>query len=136
MFLPQEIVHTKRDTVPPTRAELSHFIAGWVNGAVSEGQIGAFAMATLLKGMSTDACVSLPLAMWDSGEILRWSRLPDPLVDKHSTGGVGDLVSLVLVSLVATCGGFMLMISGLGLGPRVHSRKTRVHRRLQLNAER
>jgi thymidine phosphorylase len=73
-------------------------------------------MATLLKGMSLDECVSLTLAMRDSGETLSWSELPGPIVDKHSTGGVGDLVSLVLGPLVAACGGFVPMISGRGLG--------------------
>ena len=116
MFLPQEIIRKKRDAIPLTPAELSHFIGGVVDGAVSESQIAAFAMATLLKGMSIDECVSLTLAMRDSGEILGWSGLPGPVVDKHSTGGVGDLVSLVLGPLVAACGGFIPMISGRGLG--------------------
>jgi thymidine phosphorylase len=72
-------------------------------------------MATLLKGMSIEECVSLTLAMRDSGEVLDWRDLPGPVVDKHSTGGVGDLVSLVLGPLVAACGGFVPMISGRGL---------------------
>ena len=116
MFLPQEIIRKKRDAIPLTPAELSHFIGGVVDGAVSESQIAAFAMATLLKGMSIEECVSLTLAMRDSGEILDWSGLPGPVVDTHSTGGVGDLVSLVLGPLVAACGGFVPMISGRGLG--------------------
>lgn len=116
MFLPQEIIRKKRDASALTREELSQFIAGVVAGTVSEGQIAAFAMATLLKGMSIDECVSLTLAMRDSGETLRWDDLPGPVVDKHSTGGVGDLVSLVLGPLVAACGGFVPMISGRCLG--------------------
>ncbi|MFM8364656.1 MAG: thymidine phosphorylase, partial [Verrucomicrobiota bacterium] len=116
MFLPQETIRRKRDGVSLTREEMSQFIHGVVDGSVGEGQIAAFAMATLLKGMSIDECVSLTLAMRDSGERLDWSGLPGPVVDKHSTGGVGDLVSLVLGPLVAACGGFVPMISGRGLG--------------------
>ncbi len=116
MFLPQETIRRKRDGEPLTREEISKFIRGVADGSVGEGQIAAFAMATLLKGMSIDECVSLTLAMRDSGERLDWSGLPGPVVDKHSTGGVGDLVSLVLGPLVAACGGFVPMISGRGLG--------------------
>jgi thymidine phosphorylase len=116
MFLPQETIRRKRDGESLSREEISRFIQGVVEGSVGEGQIAAFAMATLLKGMSIDECVSLTLAMRDSGERLDWSGLPGPVVDKHSTGGVGDLVSLVLGPLVAACGGFVPMISGRGLG--------------------
>jgi thymidine phosphorylase len=116
MFLPQETIRRKRDGQPLSRDEISQFIQGVVDGSVGEGQIAAFAMATLLKGMSIDECVSLTLAMRNSGETLDWSGLPGPVVDKHSTGGVGDLVSLVLGPLVAACGGFVPMISGRGLG--------------------
>lgn len=116
MFLPQEVIRKKRDATPLTRDELQKFISGVVDGSVGEGQIAAFAMATLLRGMSIEECVSLTLAMRDSGETLDWSSLPGPVVDKHSTGGVGDLVSLVLGPLVAACGGFVPMISGRGLG--------------------
>ena len=116
MFLPQEIIRKKRDGTPLERAQISQFIHGVVEGTVGEGQIAAFAMATLLKGMSIEECVSLTLAMRDSGEVLDWRDLPGPVVDKHSTGGVGDLVSLVLGPLVAACGGFVPMISGRGLG--------------------
>lgn len=116
MFLPQETIRRKRDGESLAREEISRFIQGVVDGSVGEGQIAAFAMATLLKGMSIDECVSLTLAMRDSGERLDWSGLPGPVVDKHSTGGVGDLVSLVLGPLVAACGGFVPMISGRGLG--------------------
>ena len=115
MFLPQETIRKKRDGLPVPREEISQFIRGVVDGKVGEGQIAAFAMATLLKGMSIEECVSLTLAMRDSGAVLDWRDLPGPVVDKHSTGGVGDLVSLVLGPLVAACGGFVPMISGRGL---------------------
>ena len=116
MFLPQETIRKKRDGRPLDRAEITQFIHGVVEGSVGEGQIAAFAMDTLLKGMSIEECVSLTLAMRDSGEVLDWRDLPGPVVDKHSTGGGGDLVSLGLGPLVAACGGFVPMISGRGLG--------------------
>lgn len=116
MFLPQEIIRRKRDGGVLGRDEIAAFIQGVVDGTVGEGQIGAFAMAVLLKGMEVDECVSLTLAMRDSGDVLSWEGLPGPVVDKHSTGGVGDLVSLVLGPLVAACGGYVPMISGRGLG--------------------
>lgn len=116
MILPQETIRKKRDGTPLGQEEISAFIKGIVAGDIGEAQIAAFAMATLLKGMSNKECVFLTLAMRDSGETLSWSSLPGPVVDKHSTGGVGDLVSLVLGPLVAACGGFVPMISGRGLG--------------------
>ncbi len=116
MFLPQETIRKKRDGIPLSREEISTFISGVANESISEAQIAAFAMATLLKGMNIGECASLTLAMCDSGETLDWSALPGPVVDKHSTGGVGDLVSLVLGPLVAACGAFVPMISGRGLG--------------------
>lgn len=116
MFLPQEVIRRKRDGLPLTRGEVGQFVRGVVDGTVGEGQIAAFAMATLLKGMTIEECVSLTMAMRDSGDTLAWGDLPGPVVDKHSTGGVGDLVSLVLGPLVAACGGFVPMISGRGLG--------------------
>ena len=87
-----------------------------VSGAVSEGQVAAFAMAVFFNGMSRDEAVALTLAMRDSGGVLDWSDLPGPVTDKHSTGGVGDNVSLMLAPIVAACGAFVPMISGRGLG--------------------
>ncbi|TIW14632.1 MAG: thymidine phosphorylase, partial [Mesorhizobium sp.] len=83
---------------------------------VSDGQVGAFAMAVFLKGMSREEAVALTLAMRDSGDVLDWSDLPGPVTDKHSTGGVGDNVSLMLAPIVAACGAYVPMISGRGLG--------------------
>ena len=83
---------------------------------MSEGQIAALAMATVLNGMERDEAVALTLAMRDSGTVLDWSDLPGPVVDKHSTGGVGDNVSLMLAPIVAACGAYVPMISGRGLG--------------------
>ncbi len=114
-MLPQEVIRAKRDGAILTAAEIGEFVNGLVNGAVTEGQAAAFAMAVYFRGMTTDEAVALTLAMRDSGAVLRWD-LPGPVLDKHSTGGVGDTVSLMLAPMVAACGGFVPMISGRGLG--------------------
>ncbi len=115
-MLPQEIIRRKRDgqRLPP--ADIAAFVAGLTSGAVSEGQVAAFAMAVFFNGMTREEAVALTLAMRDSGTVLDWSDLPGPAVDKHSTGGVGDNVSLMLAPIVAACGGFVPMLSGRGLG--------------------
>jgi len=119
-LLPQEIIRTKRDGGRLSDAEIDEFISGVTDGRVTEGQVAAFAMAVLLNGMDRDETVALTLAMRDSGDVLDWSDLGQatdlPIVDKHSTGGVGDNVSLMLAPAVAACGGFVPMISGRGLG--------------------
>ena len=91
---------------------------GITDGSVSDAQVGAFAMAVVLRGMSADERVALTGAMMRSGEVLDWSEagLSAPVLDKHSTGGVGDKVSLLLAPIVAACGGAVPMISGRGLG--------------------
>ncbi|MDB5367072.1 MAG: thymidine phosphorylase, partial [Rhodospirillales bacterium] len=115
MFLPQETIRTKRDGKPLDAREIAAFIDGIANGRVTEGQAAAFAMAVLLKGMNTPERVALTEAMTRSGEMLRWD-LPGPVLDKHSTGGIGDKVSLILAPLVASCGGYVPMVAGRGLG--------------------
>ena len=114
-MLPQEIIRRKRDGGKLTGAEIRFMVEGLTSGAVGEGQVAAFAMAVLIKGMSVDERVALTLAMRDSGTVLRWD-LPGPVLDKHSSGGIGDNVSLMLTPMVAACGGFVPMISGRGLG--------------------
>ena len=114
-MLPQEIIRAKRDGKVLAAADIAEFIAGLTSGAVSEGQAAAFAMAVYFKGMNTAERVALTTAMRDSGTVLSWD-LPGPVLDKHSTGGVGDTVSLMLAPLVAACGGYVPMISGRGLG--------------------
>lgn len=86
------------------------------DGSWSEGQVGAFAMAVAWRGLDARECRDFTFALRDSGEVLDWSDLPGPALDKHSTGGVGDCVSLALAPLLAACGGFVPMISGRGLG--------------------
>jgi thymidine phosphorylase len=114
-MLPQEIIRTKRDGKRLTTQEIDDFVGGLTSGAVADAQAGAFAMAVYLQGMDVDEAVALTQAMTASGTQLRWD-LPGPVVDKHSTGGVGDTVSLMLGPMVAACGGYVPMISGRGLG--------------------
>ena len=118
MFLPQEIIRKKRDGRALEAADINAFIRGVAADEVSEGQIAAFTMATYLNGMTSEEAVALTRAMRDSGRVLDWKvlNLPGPIVDKHSTGGVGDVVSLMMGPMIAACGGFVPMISGRGLG--------------------
>ena len=117
-YLPQEIIRRKRDGKSLNREEIDFFAAGLTNGSISDSQAAAFAMAVYFQGLSREECVALTLAMRDSGDVLEWqdNNLDGPVIDKHSTGGVGDLVSLVLGPLLAACGGYVPMISGRGLG--------------------
>ena len=118
MFLNQEIVRKKRDGGALSAAEIQFFVGGIVDGRTTEGQIAALAMAVFFNDMNMDERVAFTLAMRDSGQVLEWRSLdlPGPVVDKHSTGGVGDVVSLMLGPMIAACGGFVPMISGRGLG--------------------
>ncbi len=122
-MLATEIIRSKRDGGALTPAQIEAFVQGLTcdssgHGAWSEGQIAALAMAVLLRGMGADECVALTRAMTASGEVLQWqgAGLHGPILDKHSTGGVGDKVSLLLAPIVAACGGVVPMISGRGLG--------------------
>ncbi len=117
-MLPQEIIRKKRDGGTLTTQEIHFFVHGIAQGSVTEGQIAAFAMAVYFRDMTMDERVAFTLAMRDSGEVLEWRSLElgGPVLDKHSTGGVGDVVSLLLGPMVAACGGFVPMISGRGLG--------------------
>ena len=115
MMLPQELIRAKRDGGILDEAEIADFIAGLTDGRVTEGQAAAFAMAVFFRGLSLPERVALTRAMTRSGTVLAWD-LPGPVLDKHSTGGVGDTVSLVLAPMVAACGGYVPMISGRGLG--------------------
>ncbi len=114
-MLPQEIIRAKRDGKVLPAADIASFVEGMVSGAVTEGQAAAFAMAVYFRGLNIDERVALTRAMTASGAQLQWD-LPGPVLDKHSTGGVGDTVSLMLAPVVAACGGFVPMISGRGLG--------------------
>ncbi|KAB8046927.1 thymidine phosphorylase [Janthinobacterium rivuli] len=118
MLLTQEIIRKKRDKGVLSAEEIQFFVRGITDGSVSEGQIAALGMAVYFNDMNMDERVAFTLAMRDSGQVLDWRalNLPGPVVDKHSTGGVGDVVSLLLGPMVAACGGYVPMISGRGLG--------------------
>jgi thymidine phosphorylase len=113
-----EVIRHKRDGRALAGAEIDAFVGGLGDGSWSDAQCAAMAMAILLRGMDRAETVALTQAMTRSGEVLDWSSagLPGPLLDKHSTGGVGDKVSLLLAPIVAACGGVVPMISGRGLG--------------------
>lgn len=117
-MLPQEIIRRKRDGNELSTEELRFFADGIASNSISEGQIAAFAMAVYFQGMNPEEAAALTLAMRDTGEALNWQDLDlsGPVVDKHSTGGVGDSVSLMLGPMIAACGAYVPMISGRGLG--------------------
>jgi len=117
-MLPQEIIRKKRDGGELSADEIAFVGRGIHDGSLSEGQVAAFAMAVFFRGMTTAERVALTLALMRSGAQLEWKSLalPGPVVDKHSSGGVGDKVSLMLAPIVAACGLFVPMISGRGLG--------------------
>ena len=117
--LPAEIIRTKRDGRAHTPAELQALVAGITDGSWSDSQVAAWAMAVTLRGLEAPERRALTLAMAHSGRVLDWrgvAGLQGPILDKHSTGGVGDKVSLIVAPLVAACGGVVPMISGRGLG--------------------
>ena len=117
-MLPQEIIRRKRDGHELSAEEIAFIVSGIHDGSLSEGQVAAFAMAVFFRGMTTDEAVAMTVAMTGSGVALEWKSLglPGPVIDKHSSGGVGDKVSLMLAPIVAACGAFVPMISGRGLG--------------------
>lgn len=111
-----EVIRRKRDGLELSSADIGGFIQALSRDDMSEGQIAAFAMAVFLRGMSDAETVALTLAMRDSGTVLSFGDLSKPICDKHSTGGVGDNVSLMLAPMMAACGLAVPMISGRGLG--------------------
>jgi len=115
-MLPQEIIRRKRDGAALTAEEIGFIVRGLTDGSVTEGQGAAFAMAVFFQGMEVAERIALTLAMRDSGAVLDWPGLDGPVLDKHSTGGVGDNVSLMLAPALAACGAYVPMISGRGLG--------------------
>jgi thymidine phosphorylase len=113
-----DLLHCKRAGKSLGGAELQAFARAIASGEVSDAQLGAFAMAVCLRGMSLEEMGAWTLAVRDSGKRLDWSALRGngPVLDKHSTGGVGDCVSLVLAPMLAACGAYVPMLSGRGLG--------------------
>src|SRR5262245_44187935 len=117
MWLPQETIRAKRDGGTLEAGELARLAHALADGRLSDAQAGAFAMAVQLRGMKPHECAAFTLAMRDTGEVFDWRRdsPPGPVLDKHSTGGVGDLVSLALGPMLAACGAWVPMIVGRGL---------------------
>ncbi|MBL4680009.1 MAG: thymidine phosphorylase [Pseudomonadales bacterium] len=117
-MLIQDLICKKRDGLLLEDEEIEAFVSGITDGSLSEGQIAAFAMATFFTDMEPQECISLTKAMKNSGDTLQWQSLdlPGPVADKHSSGGVGDKASLMLGPMLASCGVFVPMISGRGLG--------------------
>ena len=117
-MLTAELIRRKRDGGELSAGEIEQLVAGITDGSVSDAQVGALAMAIVWRDMTASERVALTGAMTRSGEVLKWgdAGLPGPVVDKHSTGGVGDKVSLLLAPIVAACGGAVPMVSGRGLG--------------------
>jgi pyrimidine-nucleoside phosphorylase len=113
---PALIIAKKRDGLALSREEIAEFVHGFTRGTIAEYQMAAFAMAVFLQGLTTEETAALTDAMLQSGVWLVWPNRPRPIVDKHSTGGIGDKTSLVLAPLLACCGLTVPMISGRGLG--------------------
>jgi thymidine phosphorylase len=116
VFLPQEVIIKKRNGDALAADDIAAFISGFAQGTVSHAQAAAFAMAVYFRDMTMPERVALTVAMRDSGTVLDWSDLDGPVADKHSTGGVGDNVSLMLAPILAAIGIYVPMISGRGLG--------------------
>ena len=117
-LFPQEIIRRKRDGAVLSPAEIEFIVRGITDGSLADAQVAGFAMAVFFRGLTMDERVTLTRAMMASGRVMDWkgANLPGPVLDKHSTGGVGDKVSLMLAPIVAACGGCVPMISGRGLG--------------------
>jgi pyrimidine-nucleoside phosphorylase/thymidine phosphorylase len=113
---PYEIIHRKRDGEPVPPEAIAELVAGYTVGEVPDYQMAAFCMAVFFRGMRPEELEALTRTMLHSGDVLDLSDIPGPKVDKHSTGGVGDKVSLALAPLAAACGAKVPMISGRGLG--------------------
>ncbi|MGF1626342.1 MAG: thymidine phosphorylase, partial [Alphaproteobacteria bacterium] len=115
---PQALIGAKRDGRVLGGDEIDEIVHGIASGDWSEAQVGAFAMAAFLNGLDRDEQVALTRAMAGSGVIVDWAAARDgrPIVDKHSSGGIGDKVSLILAPALAACGAMVPMISGRGLG--------------------
>lgn len=116
MIIPQEIIRQKRDGKVLSAAEIQGFVTGLVDASFNDAQVGAMAMAIVQQGMNVDETIALTRQMMNSGDVLQWPELDGPIVDKHSTGGVGDKVSFMLAAIVAANGAYVPMISGRGLG--------------------
>lgn len=115
-MLPQEIIRKKRNKQTLTTEEINEFIKGVTNGSIVDAQAASLTMAIFLNKMTKEETTALTLAMRDSGDVLNWDDINGPIIDKHSSGGVGDKISLMLAPMISACGAYCPMISGRGLG--------------------
>jgi len=115
-MIPSEIIRKKRDGLELAREEIVGFVDGFLRGEVADYQIAAFCMAVYFRGMTLDETRALTEAIAWSGKCLNLKCIKEPKLDKHSTGGVGDKTSLVLVPLMVSCGFLFPKLSGRGLG--------------------
>ena len=130
-YLPQEIIRNKRDGAELSDGEIEFMVAGLTSGAISEGQIAAFAMAVFFNGMDMTERVTLTRAMTHSGTVLDWTDagFDGPVLDKHSSGGIGDKVSLILAPIMAACGAAVPGHDAEDLKPGLEIRAIEVRRR-------
>jgi len=112
-----EMIRAKRDGLALSPTVWRNFVQGITTGDASDAQVAAMAMACYYQDLNAEERIAVTLAMRDSGQVLDWSEVPcnGPIFDKHSTGGIGDLVSIALGPLLAACGGYVPMIAGRGL---------------------
>lgn len=115
-MLAQEIIRIKRDKGILTASQIKQFISGIADHTVDDVQVAAMTMAIFLNGLNKQETIDLTLSMRDSGSVLQWNGFNKPIVDKHSSGGVGDKVSLMLAPILAACDVYVPMIAGRGLG--------------------
>ncbi len=117
-MLPQEIIIKKRNGLNLSKDDINFFVKGLLDKSFSDSQIASMTMAILINKMDYEETIFLTKAMANSGEVIDWKNFLDTnfICDKHSTGGVGDKVSLLLAPIIAACGGYVPMISGRGLG--------------------
>ncbi|MCK5675723.1 MAG: thymidine phosphorylase [Verrucomicrobia bacterium] len=115
-MLPQWIIEKKRDGAELDTRDIRDFIAGYTDGSIPDYQMSALAMAIYFNGMNARETADLTAAMMESGKVIDPNRIPGTKVDKHSTGGIGDKISIPLAPLAASCGATVPMISGRGLG--------------------
>ena len=113
-----DVIRSKRDGGELSDAQIQYFVDGLADESIPAEQVSALAMAIIFNSMTFDEAAKLTLAMASSGSVLEWQdlELDGPVVDKHSTGGVGDKVSFMLAPIAAACGCYVPMISGRGLG--------------------
>ena len=111
-MLPQELIRKKRDKKELTAEEISFFIKGVTDKSIADCQTAALTMAIYLNGFSKNETTALTMSMRDSGDVLKWDDINGPIVDKHSSGGVGDKISLMLAPMLASCGAYVPMIFG------------------------